>query len=114
VSRSLESTFPTLCSQLSWIIIVLLKEVYSVLSTRAHLLNVMLLNKLDGVQSNSIHHGKATLLSTAEHLNPGSVAQDIEVNLQNTFEVLQYTVSQPFAIAEPKIRQNTDHVSKAY
>jgi hypothetical protein len=72
----------------------------------------MLLNKLDGVQSNSIRHGKATLLSTAEHLNPGSLAQDIEVNLQNTFEVLQYTVSQPFAMAEPKSRQNPDHVRK--
>jgi hypothetical protein len=33
---------------------------------------------------------------------PANTAQDIEVDLQNTFEVLQYNVAQHFAIAEPK------------
>lgn len=32
---------------------------------------------------------------------PASSAQEIDVDLQNTFEVLQYNVAQHFSIAEP-------------
>jgi hypothetical protein len=35
---------------------------------------------------------------------PTNSAQEIEVDLQNTFEYLQYNVAQAFAIAEPKGR----------
>jgi hypothetical protein len=33
---------------------------------------------------------------------PTKSAQEIEIDLQNTFEYLQYNVAQAFAIAEPK------------
>ena len=33
---------------------------------------------------------------------PASKAQDIEIDLQNTFEALQHNVAQHFSIAQPK------------
>lgn len=38
---------------------------------------------------------------------PVNKAKEIDVDLQNAFEVLQYTIAQQFSIAEPKGKYNT-------